>query len=120
MKTQTKIFQKKINRTAIGTRINEEAHALALVIGDLRQIGASLSSSSATPSPVYNLALGKLVDDTTLIWDRLKTIFSEMNSIEIAVVPVKTRKKKMKLTKVTKTNQKIKPAPTKVLKKGKS
>ncbi len=114
MKTKPEIFQKKIDRIAIGSKVNNEAAEISKTISSLKAIKKSLAGTT----PVQVLALERLIDNLVIVQGNLKDVFSEMNGIQIHNVPVKAKKSKLKLTEVTKTNQKIKPASTKLLKRG--
>jgi hypothetical protein len=116
MKTQTKIFQKKIDRIAIGSKVNNEALEISKTIASLKDIVKSLDGSS----PVQVLAMERLIDNLVIVHGNLKDVFSEMNCFGILEVVGKKRKHVGSLIKVTKTHQSFQPAPTKVLKKGKS
>ncbi len=113
MKTRPEIFQKKIDRTAIGTKVNNEAYEISKTIASLKAIKKSLEGTA----PVQVLAMERLIDNLVIVQGNLKDVFSELNGIQIYNVPVKPRKKKLKLVEVNKTGQRIKPAPTVVLKK---
>lgn len=113
MKTKPEIFQKKIDRLAIGSKVNNEAAEISKTISSLKSIKNSMEGAA----PVQVLAMERLIDNLVIVQGNLKSVFSELNSIQIYNVPVKAKKKR-KLVEVTKTNQKIKPASTKLLKRG--